>query len=212
METQFLSLLVDQFGKFQKISSWFDPENLLIDVPNDSGRVTHISHQAHWWAISTSSGRNELGKNLLFWTTFRFLVNFIRHAGPMVTMVTTWYQTHRQSISAFSGIPLSFQRSKWAAIGMGMVWWKVLIKMCHTRVIFANEIFSTKIMFHTYIQDILWKIGVFKASKIQFLFSLLCRQKSANVTTVVQTDSALHWRENKNWILLALKTPILKIF
>ena len=29
--------------------------------------------------------------------------------------------------------------------------------MCHTRVIFANEIFSTKMMFHTYIQEILWK-------------------------------------------------------
>ena len=57
-----------------------------------------------------------------------------------------------------------------------------------------------------------FKIGVFKASKIQFLFSHLCRQRSATVTTVVQTDSALHWREDKNWILLALKTPILKIF
>ena len=30
-------------------------------------------------------------------------------------------------------------------------------KMCHTRVIFVNEIFSTKILFHTYIQYILWK-------------------------------------------------------
>ena len=42
METQFLRLLVDQFGKFQKISSWFDPENPLMDVRNDSERVTHI--------------------------------------------------------------------------------------------------------------------------------------------------------------------------
>ena len=31
----------------------------------------------------------------------------------------------------------------------------IINKMCHTRVIFAKEIFSTKIMFHTYIQDIL---------------------------------------------------------
>ena len=34
---------MDQFGKFQKISSWFDPENPLMDVRNDSGRVTHLS-------------------------------------------------------------------------------------------------------------------------------------------------------------------------
>ena len=44
METQFLRLLVDQFGKFQKISSWFDPENPLMDVRNDSERVTHINN------------------------------------------------------------------------------------------------------------------------------------------------------------------------
>ena len=31
------------------------------------------------------------------------------------------------------------------------------IKMCHTKVILANEIQSIIIMFHTYIQDILWK-------------------------------------------------------
>lgn len=31
---------MDQFGKFQKISSWFDPENPLMDVRNDSGRMT----------------------------------------------------------------------------------------------------------------------------------------------------------------------------
>ena len=43
METQFLRLLVDQFGKFQKISSWFDPENPLMDVRNDSGRVTLLN-------------------------------------------------------------------------------------------------------------------------------------------------------------------------
>ena len=30
-------------------------------------------------------------------------------------------------------------------------------KMCHTKVILANEIQSIIIMFHTYIQDILWK-------------------------------------------------------
>ena len=47
METQFLRLLVDQFGKFQKISSWFDPENPLMDVRNDSERVTHINHHQH---------------------------------------------------------------------------------------------------------------------------------------------------------------------
>ena len=39
---------MDQFGKFQEISSWFDPENPLIDVLNVSGRVTHIiDHEVH---------------------------------------------------------------------------------------------------------------------------------------------------------------------
>ena len=37
---------MDQFGKFQKISSWFDPENPLMDVRNDSERVTHITAQS----------------------------------------------------------------------------------------------------------------------------------------------------------------------
>ena len=45
METQFLMLLVDQFGKFQNISSWFDLENPPMDVRNDSVRVTHINGQ-----------------------------------------------------------------------------------------------------------------------------------------------------------------------
>ena len=36
-------------------------------------------------------------------TNFRFLVNFIRHTGPMVTMVTTGHQVHRRAISASSG-------------------------------------------------------------------------------------------------------------
>ena len=31
---------MDQFGKFQNISSWFDPENPLMDVGNDSGILT----------------------------------------------------------------------------------------------------------------------------------------------------------------------------
>ena len=53
METQFLRLLVDQFGKFQKISSWFDPENPLMDVRNDSERVTHINVDRGRGAVSS---------------------------------------------------------------------------------------------------------------------------------------------------------------
>ena len=63
----------------------------------------HHGHQAHRQAISASSGQNELGKKPIVLTNFRFLVNFIRHTGPMVTMVTTGHQAHRQAISAFSG-------------------------------------------------------------------------------------------------------------
>ena len=37
-------------------------------------------------------------------------------------------------------------------------------------------------------------------------------QRCATATAVVQTDSALHWRESKNWMLLDRKTPIWKIF
>ena len=45
---------MDQFGKFQKISSWFDPENPLMDVRNNSERVTHINRHGaekrlHYW-------------------------------------------------------------------------------------------------------------------------------------------------------------------
>ena len=32
-----------------------------------------------------------------------FKVNFIRHTGPRVTIVTTGHKAHRQAISAFSG-------------------------------------------------------------------------------------------------------------
>merc|ERR1711923_200768 len=52
----------------------------------------HHGHQVHRQSISAFSGRNELGKkskkkpSVLI--NFRFLVNFIRHTGPMVTMVT----------------------------------------------------------------------------------------------------------------------------
>ena len=48
--------------------------------------------QVHRRVISASSGRNELGKKSKkkpsVLTNFCFLVNFIRHTGPMVTMVT----------------------------------------------------------------------------------------------------------------------------
>ena len=52
----------------------------------------HHGHQVHRRPISASSGRNELGKkskkqpSVLI--NFCLLVNFIRHTGPMVTMVT----------------------------------------------------------------------------------------------------------------------------
>ena len=36
-------------------------------------------------------------------SNFRFLINIIRHTGPMVTMVTTRHQAHRRAISASSG-------------------------------------------------------------------------------------------------------------
>ena len=43
---------MDQFGKFQKISSWFDPENPLMDVRNDSERVTHIIIHNHTYKMN----------------------------------------------------------------------------------------------------------------------------------------------------------------
>ena len=51
----------------------------------------HYGRQAHRRAISASSGQNELGgkskKKPSVLMNFCFLVNFIRHTGPMVTMV-----------------------------------------------------------------------------------------------------------------------------
>ena len=65
-----------------------------------------------------------------------------------------------------------------------------------------NKIFCEKI----------FNIGVFKASKIQFLFTLQWRAESVCTTVVTVADLCLQGRENKNRILLALKTSILKIF
>ena len=44
---------MDQFGKFQRISSSFDPENPLMDVGNDSGILTHLNGQLVQWLIGT---------------------------------------------------------------------------------------------------------------------------------------------------------------
>ena len=40
---------MNQFGKFQRISSSFDPENPLMDVGNDSGILTHLSGDIQLW-------------------------------------------------------------------------------------------------------------------------------------------------------------------
>ena len=62
-------------------------------------KYTRFCSQVHRWVISASSGRNELGKKskkkLSVLTNFCFLVNLIRHTGPIVTMVTTEHQAHR---------------------------------------------------------------------------------------------------------------------
>ena len=58
----------------------------------------------------------------------------------------------------------------------------------------------------------IFKIGVFLASKIHFLDSLQWRAESVCTTVVTVADLCLQRRENKNWILLALKPPILKNF
>ena len=55
------------------------------------GHHGHHGHQVPRQPISASSGRNELGKKFKkksILSNFYFLVNFIRHSGPMVTMVT----------------------------------------------------------------------------------------------------------------------------
>ena len=58
----------------------------------------------------------------------------------------------------------------------------------------------------------IFKIDVFLASKILFLDSLQWRAESVCTTVVTTADLCLQRRECKNWILLAWKTPILKIF
>ena len=63
-------------------------------------------HQEHRWAISAFSGQNELGekckKKLSVLTNFCFLVNLIRHTGPMVTMVTMVTTGHQAQVSYLS--------------------------------------------------------------------------------------------------------------
>ena len=62
---------------------------------------TQAGYLSFQW--SKRAGGKILRKNLVFWPTFFFLINFIRHTGPRVTMVTKGHQAHRQAISAFSG-------------------------------------------------------------------------------------------------------------
>ena len=52
--------------------------------------------------VEMSWGKKSKKKHSIL-TNFCFLVNFTRHTGPMVTMVTTGDQVHRRSISASSG-------------------------------------------------------------------------------------------------------------
>ena len=62
----------------------------------------HHGHQVHRQPISASSGQNELGKKskekTSFLTKFYFLVNFIRHTGPMVTTGCSNVQTLISSV------------------------------------------------------------------------------------------------------------------
>ena len=51
--------------------------------------------------VEMSWEKNSKKKPIVF-KNFRFLVNFFRHTGPMVTMVTTDDQVHRRPISASS--------------------------------------------------------------------------------------------------------------
>ena len=66
-------------------------------------KYTRFCSQVHRWVISASSGRNELGKKSKkkpsVMTNFHFLVNFIRHTGPMVTMVTRYTGTQAGYLS-----------------------------------------------------------------------------------------------------------------
>ena len=115
METQFLRLLVDQFGKFQEISSWFDPENPLIDVLNDSGRVTHINISSpeskldfdcpHKWQTNRGTTITlELFHDWKsMWTKFFLgnILNFYRFWRTYIDLALFWY--HRKLI--WFGVP-----------------------------------------------------------------------------------------------------------
>ena len=67
------------------------PQQYCTNTPEHLCHRSH-GHQVHMRSISAYSGQNELGKKSKkkpsVLTNFRFLVNFIRHTGPMVTMVT----------------------------------------------------------------------------------------------------------------------------
>ena len=100
-------------------SKWAGKKNLrknLVFWPTFFFDQFHKTHWSPWspqvtWytgrlsqlpVVKMSWGKNSKKKPSVL-TKFLFLINFIRHTGPRVTMVTKGHQAHRQAISAFSG-------------------------------------------------------------------------------------------------------------
>ena len=87
-----------RFRETSEYAHW--PTETLVPwsplVTRYTGRLSQLP------VVKMSWGKNSKKKPSVL-TKFLFLINFIRHTGPRVTMVTKGHQAHRQAISAFSG-------------------------------------------------------------------------------------------------------------
>ena len=87
-----------RFRETSEYAHW--PTETLVPwsplVTRYTGRLSQLP------VVKMSWGKNSKKKPSVL-TNFLFLINFIRHTGPMVTVVTTGDQVHRRPISASSG-------------------------------------------------------------------------------------------------------------
>ena len=90
-----------RFRETSEYAHW--PTETLVPWSPWSPLVTRHTGRLSQLPVVKMSWEEKSKKKPSVLTNFLFLINFIRHTGPMVTMVTTGHQVHRQAISASSG-------------------------------------------------------------------------------------------------------------
>ena len=86
-------------GRYGVNNGWYGPMVTRYTGPMVTRCIGGLSQLPE---VKMSWGKKS-EKKLSVLTKFSFLVNFIRHTGPLVTIVTTGPQAHRWPISASSG-------------------------------------------------------------------------------------------------------------